>query len=56
MVLWKKIIGVILIVIGIFGLFLPGIQGIALIILGLILVGNHRLLNWFKTFINKFKK
>ena len=37
--LLKKIIGVILIIIGIIGLFLPIIQGIFLIIAGLLLLG-----------------
>ena len=41
-VLLKKILGVILIIIGIIGLFLPIIQGALLIIAGLLLFGVKR--------------
>ena len=48
----KKILGIILIVGGILGLFLPFFQGIAMIILGMILLGNKHL----STKIRKLKK
>jgi uncharacterized protein YqgC (DUF456 family) len=40
--LWKTL-GILCIVVGIIGLFLPGIQGILLILLGLSLLGYIRL-------------
>ena len=48
--IFKKIAGVILIAIGIIGLFLPIIQGILLIIAGLLLMGinKEQIRNWFK--------
>ena len=52
----KKIIGVILIIAGVLGLFLPFFQGILMILLGLALLGNHKLKNWFIKLIDKIKK
>ena len=52
----KQILGILLIIFGIAGLFLPFIQGIALIIAGTILLGNKQLLDFFKKIIKKFKK
>ena len=47
--IFKKIAGVILIIIGIIGLFLPIIQGILLIIGGLFLLGikKEQIKKWF---------
>ena len=44
----KKFLGIILIIGGIFGLFLPFFQGIAMIILGAILFGNKFLIRKIK--------
>ena len=38
--MFPKILGILLIVLGIVGLFLPFLQGIAMILLGLALLGN----------------
>ena len=46
------IVGIILIIIGIAGLFLPLLQGIVLIILGLFLVGGKPLLKKLKKLKN----
>ncbi|HBS47655.1 TPA: hypothetical protein DEO28_04825 [Candidatus Dependentiae bacterium] len=40
----KKVVGVLCIIVGIMGLFLPFFQGILLIVIGLILIGNKWLL------------
>jgi uncharacterized protein YqgC (DUF456 family) len=50
----KKITGGILIILGILGLFLPFTPGIAIIILGIILLGNHKLIILVKKIKNKF--
>lgn len=52
----KKIIGITLIIAGIIGLFLPFFQGVLMIILGLILLGNHKLKNFVIKLIKKIKK
>lgn len=52
----KKIIGITLIIAGIIGLFLPFFQGVLIIILGLILLGNHKLKNFVIKLIKKIKK
>ena len=49
----KKIIGIILIIAGIIGLFLPFFQGVLMIILGLILLENPKLKKYFKRLIKK---
>ena len=49
----KKIIGIIFIVAGIAGLFLPFLQGILMIIIGLLLTGNHKILDWLKKKLRK---
>ncbi len=56
----KKILGVLLIILGIFGLFLPLLQGFLFITIGLLLLGGKPLLKkvkqlweWLK---KKFKK
>ena len=50
---FKKILGVTLIIIGIIGLFLPIIQGILLILAGLLLLGVKK--EQIKKWINKLK-
>lgn len=50
-ILMKKIAGIVLIILGILGLFLPFTPGIAMIIIGVILFGNHKLI----MFIQKIK-
>jgi|GEM_PF-3781314 len=56
----KKILGVILIILGIAGLFLPFLQGIAMIITGIIFLGNHKLLAYLQNLkikiVTLFKK
>jgi hypothetical protein len=52
----KQILGGTLIILGIAGLFLPFMQGIAFIIAGTILLGNKQLLDFFKKILKKFKK
>lgn len=49
----KKVVGVILIIFGIIGLFLPILQGILMIIAGLSLIGVKK--NTIKKYIKKFK-
>jgi len=53
--LLKKIIGVFLIIFGIISLFVPFFQGILLILLGLVLLGNNKLKNYFIRLIKKPK-
>jgi len=50
-VLLKKISGTSLVVIGIFGLFLPFLQGILMIVAGLTILGDKRIVK----LINKWK-
>lgn len=52
----KKIAGVVLILIGIPGLFLPLLQGILFITAGFILLGNKNLLKKMKHIGNKIKR
>ena len=52
----KKIVGVILIVGGIAGLFLPFFQGIAMIIAGAVLLENEFILQKAKAFIAYIKR
>ncbi len=40
----RRLFGLLLIILGIPGLVLPGLQGIAMIIAGLVLLGNKKLL------------
>jgi len=54
--LTKKILGIILIIIGIFGLFLPFLQGILLILLGLTLYHNRGIKEVARRVIKKFKR
>jgi hypothetical protein len=49
----KKILGYLLIAFGIVGLFLPVLQGIVMIIAGLILTGNHAIINLIKRYFRK---
>ena len=51
----KKVIGVVLIVGGVLGLFLPFLQGIAMIIAGAVLLENKRIIEWGKKLIARFK-
>ncbi|MBX9831172.1 hypothetical protein K2X40_04410 [Candidatus Babeliales bacterium] len=41
----KKVLGVVLIIVGVVGIFVPFLQGILLILAGLFLLGNHTLAN-----------
>lgn len=55
----KKVLGVVLIVGGILGLFLPFLQGIAMIVVGAILLDNKYILNkvkQFKAYLKRRKK
>ena len=56
---WRKTAGVLLIFLGIIGLFLPFLQGVAMILAGLVLLGNKRAIVWFdklKCMTNKWVK
>ena len=53
--LLKKATGVILIILGIIGLFLPFLQGIVLIIIGTTLIDNKYISNLAKKLIKKVK-
>lgn len=55
-ILVKKVVGIILIVIGIFGLFLPLLQGFLLIILGMALFENKSIKEYVKNFMKRIKK
>jgi uncharacterized membrane protein HdeD (DUF308 family) len=52
----KKIIGILLIILGTIGLFLPFLQGIALIIVGAMLLGNKWLLKKLKKLKKYFQR
>jgi len=52
----KKIIGIILIIAGIIGIFLPFLQGVLMILLGLVLLGNPKLEKFVTELIKKIKK
>lgn len=54
--LTKKIIGIILIAIGILGLFLPLLQGILLIIIGIALFENKSIKEAIVSFVDKIKR
>ena len=51
----RKILGIILIIIGIAGLFLPILQGILLILLGAAMI-NDNFNKWLKNKLEKLKK
>ncbi|MCK4265234.1 hypothetical protein KAW80_02655 [Candidatus Babeliales bacterium] len=53
---FKKIIGILLIIIGIPGLFLPFLQGIVFIIIGTTLLGNKKLISYLKKIKHHFSK
>ncbi len=55
--IFKKIAGIVLIVIGVIGLFLPIIQGVLLIIAGLLLLGvkKEQMMKWVRKFKKKIK-
>ena len=52
----KKIVGILLIIGGIAGLFLPFFQGIAMILVGAILLDNDFILGYAKRFIAYLKR
>ena len=52
----KKVLGVVLIVGGILGLFLPFFQGIAMIVAGAILLENKLVIEKSKQFISYIKR
>ena len=55
-IILKKVAGIILILIGIPGLFLPFLQGILFITLGILLLGGKPALEKTKKIWNKIKK
>ncbi len=56
-ILLRKILAVLLLFIGVLGIFLPIIPGVVFILLGLSLLGaNSRLRIKLKAFLQKFKK
>jgi len=52
----RAFLGVCCLVIGVVGLFLPFLQGIALIMLGLVLLGNKTMMKKFEAFKQWMKK
>lgn len=52
----KKILGVVLIIMGIIGLFVPILQGIALIIVGIVLLEYEPLTEFMRSLKEKWKK
>lgn len=51
--LLRKILGIVLIIGGILGLFLPFLQGVVMILVGLALLGNGQVIQWMKQwFVN----
>ena len=44
-VIGRKVLGVALIALGVLGLVLPGLQGIAMIAAGIVLLGNQKLID-----------
>lgn len=52
---WRNALGVLLIVGGIFGLFLPFLQGIAMILGGLVLLRNKTGVGWFARMREKLR-
>ena len=54
-ILIKKVVGIILVVVGIFGLFLPLLQGVLLIILGIALFENKSIRGSFHNLVAKLK-
>ena len=52
---WRKTLGFLLIIGGIFGLVLPFFQGIAMILAGLVLMGNKTAVQWLERLREKFK-
>lgn len=52
---WRNALGVLLIVGGIFGLFLPFLQGIAMILGGLVLLRNKTAVGWFARIREKLR-
>ena len=54
----KKIVGIILVIFGIIGLFLPLLQGLLLIFAGLLLLGirKEQIKEWFKELKRKAYK
>lgn len=53
---WRKILGVAFLVLGFFGLFLPILQGILFILIGLVLLGFGPAKKLLKKFRNKKAK
>ncbi|MFH1831902.1 MAG: PGPGW domain-containing protein [bacterium] len=51
----KKILGILLILVGIIGLFLPFLQGVLMISAGIILLGNKKLLTKMHKFWHYIK-
>ncbi|MEA3475160.1 MAG: PGPGW domain-containing protein [Candidatus Cloacimonadota bacterium] len=52
----KKTSGITLVVLGIFGLFLPFLQGILMIVAGLTILGDKRIVNLIKKGKEYFRK
>lgn len=52
----KKTAGITLVVLGIFGLFLPFLQGILMIVAGLTMLGDKRIVNLIKKGKEYFRK
>lgn len=54
--LLKKAAGILLVVLGVIGLFLPVLQGMLMILLGLLLMENKTAIELFNNIKKKFKK
>jgi len=53
---FKKVLGIFFIILGVLGLFLPVLQGILFILIGLTLLENQRLKLYIEKFVKKKKK
>ena len=51
----RKLAGILLIIFGVLGLFLPFLQGVAMIIAGAYLLGNKQLVTWIKRQVRRIR-
>ena len=53
---FKKILGLVLVIAGVIGLFLPILQGVLMISTGVLLLGNQKLIKKLQLFSTTLKK
>ena len=53
---FKKILGLVLVIAGVIGLFLPILQGVLMISTGVLLLVNKKLIKKLQAFLTAFKK